>query len=188
MRAMFRHPGLLTSEFLAGKRREYTSPLRLYIVVSIAFFILAAWYASRGLLLDPGQSIDAHAGGQAQFLSETLPRLMFVLLPVFALLLKIAYLGRLYFEHLIHALHLHTVAYIVLALMLPLEGMTHWFPISVQIVIFAFLPIYLSISLRRVYATGWSTAVVKTLVLLFAYLIIVSIVVEGASNFRILSD
>ncbi len=188
LRTMFRHPGVLTSEFLAGKRRLYTPPLRLYIVVSVAFFVWAAWLASRGLLLDVGQTVDADAGSQAQFLSEDLPRLMFLLLPVFALLLKLAYRDRLYFDHIIHSLHLHTLAYIVLALMLPLEEVARWFAIALQFAVFAVFPVNFVISLRRVYATGWLSAVLKGIGLLFAYSIILAVVIEGTGNFTILSD
>ena len=188
LRTMFRYPGLLTSEFLAGKRRMYTSPLRLYIVVSIAFFIWAAWIASRGLLLDVGQSVDADAGGQAQFLSDDLPRLMFLLLPMFAALLKIAFHRRLYFDHIIHSLHLHTVAYIILAVMLPLEEVAHWSLIALQTLIFAYFPVYVVVSIRRVYETGWIVAALKAFAVLFAYMVVVAIAIEGASNFRILSD
>ena len=39
LKTLFRHPGKLTSEFLAGRRRAYTSPLRLYLAISITFFV-----------------------------------------------------------------------------------------------------------------------------------------------------
>ena len=60
VKTLFRHPGMLTSDFLAGRRRTYTPPLRLYLVTSIAFFVLAAWLAQSGMLLDPGQDPTSH--------------------------------------------------------------------------------------------------------------------------------
>ena len=188
LRTMFRRPGRLTSEFLAGKRRSYTSPVRLYLVVSVAFFVWAAWLASRGLMLDAGQTVDGDAASQARFLAEDLPRLMFVLLPVFAVLLKLAYRRRLYFDHLIHSMHLHTVAYLLLALMLPLEDAGHWILKGLQIVVLGFFAVYLVLSLRRVYVTGWAAAVSKGSALLLGYLIILGGVIEGSSSFRILTD
>ena len=98
LKALFRHPGLLTCEYVAGRRRHYVSPLRLYLVISIAFFVVVAWFAEDGVLLDPGQDLVRDAALQAQFLSDDLPKLMFVLLPVFALLLKAAYARRLYID------------------------------------------------------------------------------------------
>lgn len=188
LRTLFLQPGTLTSEFLAGRRRAYTPPLRLYIVISVVFFIIAAWLAQQGVLLESGQSIDTDAPGQAQFLSDDLPRLMFLLLPIFALLLKIATPGRLYFDHLIFSLHLHSAAYVVLALMLPLEHVPHWLPIGAQVLLFVYLLSYFVIAVRRVYATSWVVAIAKSLAVLFAYLVVFSGLIETASSLRILSD
>jgi len=94
-RTLFRHPGLLTSEYLAGKRRLYTPPLRLYLAISVSFFVLMAWAASAGVLLEPGQTVADDAAVQARFMSDDLPRLMFILLPAFAVLLKAALWRRL---------------------------------------------------------------------------------------------
>ncbi len=188
IQTLFLQPGTLTVEFLAGRRRVYTPPLRLYIVISISFFVIAAWLARQGVLLDTGQSIDADAPGQAQFLSDDLPHLMFVLLPIFALLLKIAVPGRLYFDHMIFSIHLHSAAYVVLALMLPLEHVPHWLPIGLQILLFAYLLSYFVISVHRVYKTSWSGAIAKSVAILLAYLVLFSVIVETASSLRILAD
>ena len=40
--ALLFKPGFLTAEFLAGRRARYLPPLRLYLVVSVMFFLLAA--------------------------------------------------------------------------------------------------------------------------------------------------
>jgi hypothetical protein len=188
VRTLFLKPGTLTAEFLAGRRRTYTPPLRLYLVISVLFFVLAAWVAQQGLLLESGQSIDKDAPGQAQFLSDDLPRLMFVLLPIFALLLKITTPGRLYFDHLIFSVHLHSAAYVVLALMLPLEHVPHWLPIGLQVLLFAYLLSYFVIAVRRVYGSSWTIAIARSLVVLLAYLVLFSMLVETASSLRILSD
>ena len=42
VRALLRHPGLLTREFLEGRRARYISPLRLYLMASLAYFVIAA--------------------------------------------------------------------------------------------------------------------------------------------------
>ncbi|MCK5325782.1 MAG: DUF3667 domain-containing protein [Woeseiaceae bacterium] len=188
IRALFLQPGTLTAEFLAGRRRAYSSPLRLYLVISVSFFVLAAWLAGRGVLLDSGQSIDTDALSQARFLSDDLPRLMFVLLPIFAILLKIATPRRLYFDHIIFSIHLHSFAYVVLALMLPLENVGHWLAIVIQVLLLAYLLIYFVISVRCVYDTSWTAATVKSAAVLFTYLIIFSGLIETASSLRILSD
>ena len=41
LRALLFRPGLLTREFLGGRRARYLPPVRLYLVVSLLFFIVA---------------------------------------------------------------------------------------------------------------------------------------------------
>ena len=190
VRTLFLQPGTLTREFLAGRRKAYTPPLRLYLVISISFFLVIAWAASRGLLLDPGQTVQLDAANQARFMSDELPRLMFILLPMFALLLKLAFWKRLYFDHIIFSIHLHSAAYVVLALMLPMEQVAseHWLPLVVQVAVFAYFLAYLVISVRRVYESNWIIAATKSLVILMGYMILVSVAIETTSNFKILAD
>jgi hypothetical protein len=42
VKALFRRPGMLTVEFLEGRRARYLSPLRLYLMASLAYFLVAA--------------------------------------------------------------------------------------------------------------------------------------------------
>ncbi len=190
VRTLIRHPGALTGEYLAGRRRSYTPPLRLYLVISVSFFVLVAWFASQGVLLDPGQTREADAATQAQFMSDELPQLMFVLLPIFALLIKIVFPRRLYFDHIIFSVHLHSAAYVLLALMLPLEQVAgeHWAPLVVQFVLLAYFVGYFVISVRVVYNASWLIASAKSLAVLFGYMVLVSGVIEATSNIQILAD
>jgi hypothetical protein len=115
---------------------------------------------------------------------------MFVLLPMFALLLKIVYVRRLYFDHIIFSLHLHSAAYIILAMILPLEDPSdrHTFFLVLQFSLFVYFLAYFVIAVRRVYQSGWIAIALRSAVVLFGYLIVVSIVVENTSNFRIIAD
>jgi len=171
VKTLFRHPGMLTEEFLAGRRRTYTPALRLYLVISISFFILVAWVAQGGLLLQPGQDPGFDAAIQARFLSDDLPRLMFVLLPIFALLLKAVYVRRLYFDHLIFSLHLHSTVLMI-----------------VQVVLLVYFLAYFVIAMHRVYRSNWLAVALKSTAVLFAYMVIVSVVIENTSNFMIIAD
>lgn len=190
IKTLFRHPGMLTSEFLAGRRRTYTPPLRLYLVTSISFFVFVAWLAQSGVLLEPGQDPKFDAAVQAQFLSDDLPRLMFVLLPVFALLLKTVYFRRLYFDHLIFSIHLHTAGYLVLLLMLPLEDFANQNIglMIAQAVLLAYFFAYLVVAMQRVYRSSWFVAALKSVAVMFGYMIIVSVAIENTSNFLIIAD
>ena len=42
VRALVLYPGLLTHEFLEGRRARYISPLRLYLTASLVYFLVAA--------------------------------------------------------------------------------------------------------------------------------------------------
>lgn len=95
-------PGVVTADYLAGRRARYTSPVRLYIGASLVFF---------GLVLLT-QSVDSSYYQTTELLHEdlarTTPRIFFFTLPLFALGLKLAYLrsGRPLVHHVIFALHL----------------------------------------------------------------------------------
>jgi hypothetical protein len=101
---------------------------------------------------------------------------MFVLVPTFALLLKLMYLRRkrLYLEHLIFALHVHALAFIAFALsaglgaldLAPSWHLDGWM---------AAAPFgYLFVAMRRVYRQSLSVTALKALGLLFAYGIILA--------------
>jgi hypothetical protein len=182
---LLRRPGVLTCEFVAGRRRRYMSPVRLYLLISVLFFVLAAWVAGKGVLLSEGQTLEADAEGQARLFADYVPLLMFVLLPAFALLLKIAFRQQLYFHHLIHALHLHSLAYIVLALMLPLEeaATRPGAAMVIQLLLFVYLLASFFLSVRRVYVVGWLAASGKALGILIGYMMLVAGSFEAASHF-----
>lgn len=190
VKTLFRRPGMLTSEFLAGRRRSYTSPLRLYLAISIFFFILAAWGARSGMLLEPGQDLRLDATIQAGFLSDDLPRLMFVLLPVFALLLKVVYFDRLYLDHLIFSLHLHCAAYVVLAMVMALEALAggHLLLIGMQFALLGYLLAYFVLALRRVYSSGLLAVASKSAVVMLTYGLLLSVAIENTSTFLIIAD
>ncbi len=190
IKTLFRHPGMLTAEFLAGRRATYSPPLRLYLVFSIVFFLLVAWLASSGILLEPGADPAFDAAVQARFLSDDLPTLMFLLLPAFAMLMKAVYWKRLYFDHLIFSLHLHCAAYVVLVVVLPLEVLAnrHVVLMPIQVVFFAYLLAYFGLAMRRVYESGWLGVALRAALVLFAYMIVVSVAIETTSQFAIISD
>jgi hypothetical protein len=177
---MFTHPGVLTERFLAGHRKLYTPPVRLYLVVSVLFFVVMAWVVRQGILFN----VNANSAGEVRVLAEDLPTLMFIFLPAFALLLKTAFRQRFYFDHLIHALHLHTAAYVVLALVLPLERAAnqHWYWLALQSILIAYLAGYLLVSLRYVYGSTWVATLVKAAAVFFGYTMIMGVSLEFAST------
>jgi len=183
-------PGVLTSEFLAGHRRRYTPPFRLYLVISVLFFFVAMQLADQGVLLEQGQDQQSYAPGQAQFLGEDLPRLMFLLLPIFAMLLKFAFIHRLYFDHLIFSVHVHSAAYVVLGFMLPLEQLAsqHRTALVAQLLLMAYVLLYFAIAVRRVYRSGWLSTALKSTSILLVYMMVLSATIQASSSFLIIAD
>ncbi len=190
IKSLFMRPGTLTADYLAGRRTAYTPPLRLYLVFSIAFFLFIAWVAGSGILREPGVDPTFDAAVRARFLSDDLPTLMFVLLPVFALLMKLAYWNRLYFDHLIFSLHVHCIAYVVFSIVLPLEGIADQNVglLLAQIVFFCAFLGYFGLAVRKVYGSGWMGVILRSIAVLIMYMIIVSVAIETTSELAVISD
>lgn len=110
-----------------------------------------------------------------------LPQTMFVLMPIFALLLKLLYLFRrlLYIEHLIVVLHSHAFLFLSLLLgtgiyllstwLTPYAGWIHtplhWLIVGLCI----WAPIYLLIMQKRIYRQGWPMTILKYWVIGWCY-------------------
>ena len=112
-----------------------------------------------------------------QAMMSAVPTSLFVLLPLFALMLKLAYLfkRRLYMEHLIVALHSHAFLSLSMLLLFLLEALERWVPAAdVALTIFGigiagWMPIYLLLMQKRVYRQGWPMTLLKYLVLGICY-------------------
>ncbi|AHG89868.1 Protein of unknown function DUF3667 [Gemmatirosa kalamazoonensis] len=238
---LVRRPGGLTREFLAGRRVRYLRPLRLYLTMSVLFFV------SLSLLRDPpsaapndvqkslvtfsrtGAPPSAATAGTAltdqsgvvrddaefkaflerhrnekgndprawfkrhfvggllklQHMSPTeqrlvlrnammqkAPNMVFLLLPVFALLLRLLYLRTpvYYAEHFVFALHNHAFAY--LAMTTARVSAVGLRPVgfgAVAAIPLLWMPIYFFASMRRVYGGSRSRTAVKFVALSLVY-------------------
>jgi hypothetical protein len=110
--------------------------------------------------------------------AKNLPLMMFVLLPFFALLLKLLfYKSKLYYiEHLIHGLHLHALAYVVYGfsiLLFLVLGQSNFLPIQYS---FYLVSLFAFISIWRVHKQHWFSTLFKFLILGFLY---ISILIFG---------
>ena len=68
--ALFRRPGLLTREYNAGRRVSYTTPLRLYLVASVAYFFVAGLMPQRVPDDDVHMNVPALSDAQQHKLDE----------------------------------------------------------------------------------------------------------------------
>ncbi|MEM1406845.1 MAG: DUF3667 domain-containing protein [Bacteroidota bacterium] len=101
----------------------------------------------------------------AEFIAKNLPLMMLLLIPIFAIVLKLLYIRRkhLYITHLIHALHLHTFAYFLygasLIAMLNIDDEDY--ASYVGFGAFLIVSTYAFISFLRVYKQHWFKTLVK---------------------------
>ena len=135
--------------------------------------------AEKAFNSDTGPLIDQVIG--------KLPQLMFILLPLFAVLLKVMFIfsERLYMEHLTVALHSHSFIFITLLLMTMLDGFYDYLiPTSPDIAnfietaasaILVWIPIYLFIMQKRVYKQGYFITLVKYAIIGVMYNIMISV-------------
>ena len=256
-------PGFLTNEYNAGRRVRYLSPFRLYLTLSVLFFVLLP-LTHHGTLFQVNDGPAAQAGGReavkeadadvkeanaemkdagvnvnivppdagggtillggrkydaahlpktvaeydarqrdphaphdsrarqyllrqiikvrqsphslSQALLDYIPKMMFVLLPGFALSLKLIYLRsrRLYIEHLIFALHLHAFMFLLLALTLLIRV-----PLFEDAAAVALL-VYPLIAMRVVYRQGWGKTFIKYSLLALNYIFLLGFTLLGA--------
>lgn len=107
-------------------------------------------------------------------LTERMPYMMFLLLPVFALLLKLLYIrrGRLYMEHLIFTLHFHALTFFAFTAGVLMEEWGSPWVQEAGYWVLASPFLYLILSMRTVYEQGFVKTFFKACFLLFTYLLI----------------
>lgn len=222
MFALLARPGFLTREYLAGRRRRYIRPARLYLFATLIFFAVTrllvgpidifevhADTPEEAKYLSPDKGFNVQMGedafgslelqkrwnrfnnlsrsDKAEQLGEGMlryaPYALFVLLPAFALLLKLVYLGRrrryprrprLYGEHLVFAAYDHAFVFVAATIMLLLLGRTMALTIGVWVV-----GLYLLLSMRSVYGGPWIGLLLRAFVLFVSYMVLVGLATAG---------
>lgn len=87
----------------------------------------------------------------------------FILLPMFALILKLFYVRRkqLYIRHLIFSIHLHSLLFMILILVTLLRLIFDSVPGVVNLLLFSIFPFYLLLALHNFYGQTWPKVVAK---------------------------
>jgi hypothetical protein len=225
--ALFFKPGFLTREYLAGRRRRYVRPGRLFLVLWLALFA-AVRLTGHGLaVLEPGAAeaprtssappevrnaaqngIDFDFGELNSSFAPVRARLaafdhltreqkaeqiqggmlrhgpyaMVALLPLFAGMLQLVYVGRArrypsrprrYAAHLIYGAHAH--AFVALALLAMV--LVPFAP--VRTVLLLWVLAYLPWSLWAVYGGRWSGIAARVVVISFLYLVCFALAMAG---------
>ena len=160
-------PGLLSLEYNNGKRTKYTPPLRIYLVISILFF----------LVLSILEKSLAKGDGSLSSNSDSYSKIMFTLLPFFALTLQLLFRKTYYLSNLIVAIHLHCISYLVFMISFPLEAYEDRHPILLvlQLPLAIYIVRYFLIALKTNYEKSWLETIIKFTLLLTIYIGIMGI-------------
>ena len=132
LRLLFVQPGLLTREYLSGRKKRHTKPLAIFIIANVVFFLSQTWlinlnsfdtrlisqmhwqpYSSwikpwvEEKIVQAGLDFAAYErlfDAKSEHLGKTL---VIFQIPVWALLVQVLHFGsrRYYFDHLIFATH-----------------------------------------------------------------------------------
>jgi len=122
--------------------------------------------------LDDGRAL-------ADNLLDNIPAALIILLPLMALALKILYplSKRYYVEHLLFFVHFHSFFFLILSLQILFMRVTSLLrvpeAVAIPIVVITsfYVPIYLFVSMRRVYGQGRLITSFKYIALVIAYLL-----------------
>jgi Protein of unknown function (DUF3667) len=210
LRALFFSPGRLTMDVLAGRRARWLTPLRVYVICSIAFFAsrpLAETISQRtgrevakititnpdGTTVLTPEMREAIEGGlparifgsdrlvraalnNAELnreINNVLPKGMFILLPVFALLTMAAWRRRLphYPAHLYLALHMHSAWFGALATLAIVQA---FFSSEIAVAllgaaVFLYVTVYGVLVVHRIFGDSWAKTIAKVVVVAVAY-------------------
>ena len=108
---------------------------------------------------------------------DQIPKIMFFLLPLFALLLKLFYIRHkiLYINHFVFALHIHAVFFLYLLIPVFIPDNTVFF------VVIILLMVYQLLAFRRVYRQSYVKTIVKLnlIWMVYFFLIIFAILLSG---------
>jgi hypothetical protein len=186
LRRLLFSPGFLTREHRAGRRAPWLSPLKLYLLASVAMFGAQAVAGSGGMRLTTSEDVDAVTGklremgysslDELQRAVETaratwVPRVMFGLVPLFAGLVALVErrAGRHYPAHLVFALHVHAAAFVARAIAaaaaIPLPTWSEAFSQTASL----YTVVYLFLAFRTAYSASRVRAVADTAVIAVVY-------------------
>ncbi len=244
LRYLFTKPGFLTAEYIAGRRKRYVEPLRVYLTFSILFFAILKFGGAPLIIFDEDEgvkgeqasiaavvaqqdatrppaaspkpvkkkpdderileelgkqypSLESRSKALAEKSSEERKRLytagffsyipyaLFLLMPLFALYLKLLYLGtgRHYGEHLLFALHTNAFTFAAMAALMVTVHF-EWGLLTTAIVFW--IVAYLPLAMGRVYPGGKFTTGLRWLALVTLHVLSVGVAIIAAFGAAIL--
>ena len=174
IRLLLTRPGFLSYEYINGRRISYTSPIRLYLVISLVFFFVLPMILPDSTVTSPSHVVSVDLYSKA----------MFLLLPLFALLLKIFYWRSYYLAHLVFSVHLFSAMFIVFAVLLSIETLAdQYFAVMLlQVILLIYVVAYFVMALRVTYRESLLKSSFKFFGLVLIFLPVLGITIELASH------
>lgn len=225
-------PGILTVEYISGKRAHYISPFKLYFFMSFLYFfttavvekpeeklqpqnkvnvdsLLASVHVDSTIMLSQQRGIKLtiakgdsgaverkfghrFAAGLKKLkanpqlfydeLHDHAPQIVFLLLPVFALLLKLIYLRskNYYIEHIVFSFYFHSYVYLILLFIVLLKYSSWPFVSDYADILFLAIPVNLYQGMRRVYRQSRGKTFIKFSILTGVYGFVLVVAAVGA--------
>jgi hypothetical protein len=189
VRLLLTRPGFLSREYFEGRRARYISPIRLYLIFSVLFFLVSAALSTPLSEQDkaelsnvPGRVNRIGDPDVTQRLDTWLPRVMFVLVPVAAVLTSLVTRGaqRNYPQHLYFTLHTHAAVFAIMAIfMLVRYGQSDVRDAIADLMGLTLVPAYIVVAFRTAYGGSWRRAIGRAALAGLLYAIAVLLAVVG---------
>lgn len=114
------------------------------------------------------------------FIVKNIPMLMFFLLPLYALILKVFFRKKLYINHLIHGLHIHSLTFILLSLFWLTKLFSEDLASIIDFYMFLMICVYVVLSFRNTYQIKYRTAIFRVLTTgaTYCFLLIFGMIIE----------
>ena len=221
LRLLLFKPGEVSKNYIAGKRKSYVAPMRMYLFCSVVFFLLLGIVGLNPqeggapndtgivmtfdgdsaeidrdslLLMDQHNRLDEleevreqesefmkhmikqgirlliHGKTFTTLIRSNFSVMVFLLIPLFALMLKISHLKNKldYIEHLIFGLYFHSFVFFCFSLMI---GFTYIMPGDIALYIIGLLiGLHLFFGTKLFYGRNWLRTVTKFIGLITVYL------------------
>jgi len=170
LKTLVTKPGLASYEYDQGMRVKYTPALRFYLVVSVIFFLLFSSF----------QQVFTGQEGYSASSIDLYSKAMFVLFPLFALYVKAMYPGSYLVSNIVFSLHIHTVGYLVLILIGPLEVLEtqHLEYLILQIPVLLYLLWFFLKAFKTMYQASWAVTAFKSLLVYLVYMATLGLVFD----------
>jgi hypothetical protein len=170
LKTLISKPGLASYDYDQGMRAKYTPPLRLYLVISVIFFLVFSSFHQ----VFSGK--EAYASNAIDLYSKA----MFVLFPLFALYVKGFYRDSYLVSNIVFSLHIHTAGYLVLMLIGPLEALEqhHIAFLLLQGPPALYFLWYFLLAFKTMYRQTWPITIIKAVVVYIVYMATLGLVFD----------